>query len=54
MRWLERAYICRFGRQSLIEVMGRRPTAFEWRLFRRALKHFLDSEYGDKPATEDD
>jgi hypothetical protein len=41
--------MCRFGRQSFHELLGRRPSALEEALFIRALKEILDEEYDSTP-----
>lgn len=48
--------MCRFGRQSLQELMGRKPNALEMGLFTRAIQKLLDEEYSNTPQelrTED-
>lgn len=57
MKWQRYAYLCRFGRQDILTVLGRRPTPLEWAVFERAIQKLLDDEYGDKPRelqNEDD
>lgn len=49
----QHAYICRYGRQSLSDVIGRQPTYQEWQLFYQALQDTMNSEYAKPEASLD-
>lgn len=42
------AYLCRYGRQSIRDLLGRVPTPLEMRLFKEALFEFMKDEYESK------
>ena len=51
-RWMEIAYVCRYGHQRVQDVLGQqRPmTPLELALFARALEEHLKVEFSPRPG----
>ncbi len=46
-RWLEYAFLARYGHQQIDTLLGRTPTPDEIRIFGKALTHWLEIDKQD-------